>query len=215
MAVVFAEIIVLALLLYVAARLVLLVQAFTTLRSLPSEAFQTVHWTIFVPHFLVHSCAYAFLPIFTTSACALQMSSTIHLVGMYPFVRGLDTVREGRTKFRSDMWTRPSVMESKLGTADDTKQPVVTGNVQDTSSFEDHAQGDAQSGTSNDHLPQPLCLRQVGKGSEPIMPTDVQEVWFAGCHCGVCPFPSLSLWRQLISHKCPFLRRRWWVCQQR
>jgi len=41
----------LALPLYVAARLVLLVQAFTTLRSLPSEAFQTVHWTTFIPHF--------------------------------------------------------------------------------------------------------------------------------------------------------------------
>jgi len=42
---------ILFLLLYVAARLVLLVQAFTTLRSLPSEAFQTVHWTTFIPHF--------------------------------------------------------------------------------------------------------------------------------------------------------------------
>jgi len=39
-----------ALLLYVVARLVLLVQAFTTLRSLPSEAFQIVHWTTFIPH---------------------------------------------------------------------------------------------------------------------------------------------------------------------
>jgi len=38
-------------LLYLVARLVLLVQAFTTLRSLPSEAFQTVHWTTFIPHF--------------------------------------------------------------------------------------------------------------------------------------------------------------------
>jgi hypothetical protein len=37
-------------LLYVVARVVLLVQAFMTLRSLPPGAYQTVHWTTFIPH---------------------------------------------------------------------------------------------------------------------------------------------------------------------
>ena len=50
MAVIPYTILVLALPLYVVARLVLLVQAFMTLRSLPSEAFQLVHWTTFIPH---------------------------------------------------------------------------------------------------------------------------------------------------------------------
>ncbi|KAI0059772.1 hypothetical protein BV25DRAFT_1828494 [Artomyces pyxidatus] len=36
---------------YVAARLLLLALSFTTLRSLPSEAYQAVQWTLLVPHF--------------------------------------------------------------------------------------------------------------------------------------------------------------------
>ncbi|KZP34112.1 hypothetical protein FIBSPDRAFT_990536 [Athelia psychrophila] len=35
---------------YLMARVVLLVLAFTTLRSLPPAAFETVHWTTFIPH---------------------------------------------------------------------------------------------------------------------------------------------------------------------
>ncbi|KZP22259.1 hypothetical protein FIBSPDRAFT_1043726 [Athelia psychrophila] len=35
---------------YLLARVVLLVLAFTTLRSLPPAAFETVHWTTFIPH---------------------------------------------------------------------------------------------------------------------------------------------------------------------
>jgi len=36
--------------LYIASRFLLLVLSFTTLRSLPSSAFQTVEWTMFLPH---------------------------------------------------------------------------------------------------------------------------------------------------------------------
>lgn len=35
---------------YVSARLLLLVLSFTTLRSLPFTAYQTVEWTAFIPH---------------------------------------------------------------------------------------------------------------------------------------------------------------------
>jgi hypothetical protein len=35
---------------YVVARITLLVLAFTSLRSLPPEAYQTVRWTTFIPH---------------------------------------------------------------------------------------------------------------------------------------------------------------------
>ncbi|KIJ58903.1 hypothetical protein HYDPIDRAFT_119030 [Hydnomerulius pinastri MD-312] len=37
-------------LLYIPARLLLLVVSFTTLRSLPAEAYQTVQWTLSIPH---------------------------------------------------------------------------------------------------------------------------------------------------------------------
>ena len=37
-------------LLYVIARVVTLVLAFTSLRELPPGAFDTVHWTTFIPH---------------------------------------------------------------------------------------------------------------------------------------------------------------------
>ena len=37
-------------LLYIIARLVILVLAFTSLRELPPGAFDTVHWTTFIPH---------------------------------------------------------------------------------------------------------------------------------------------------------------------
>jgi hypothetical protein len=36
---------------YAAARVILLVLCFTTLRSLPPEAFLSVEWTRFIPHF--------------------------------------------------------------------------------------------------------------------------------------------------------------------
>jgi hypothetical protein len=36
---------------YAAARVILLVLCFTTLRSLPEEAFLSVEWTRFIPHF--------------------------------------------------------------------------------------------------------------------------------------------------------------------
>jgi hypothetical protein len=36
--------------LYIAARIATIVMAFTTLRSLPSEAFMVVYWTTFIPH---------------------------------------------------------------------------------------------------------------------------------------------------------------------
>ena len=48
--VIFMTVIPTFLLLYIVARVVLLVQAFMTLRSLPPEAYQTVHWTTFIPH---------------------------------------------------------------------------------------------------------------------------------------------------------------------
>lgn len=35
---------------YIVARIVLLALAFTTLRSLPSDAYETVHWLTFIPH---------------------------------------------------------------------------------------------------------------------------------------------------------------------
>ena len=39
-----------AVILYVIARAVTLVLAFTSLRDLPPGAFNTVHWTTFIPH---------------------------------------------------------------------------------------------------------------------------------------------------------------------
>ena len=36
--------------LYILARVVTLVLAFTSLRSLPPGAYETVHWTTFIPH---------------------------------------------------------------------------------------------------------------------------------------------------------------------
>ena len=41
---------ILSILVYIIARVVLLALAFTTLRSLPPTAYQTVHWTTFIPH---------------------------------------------------------------------------------------------------------------------------------------------------------------------
>jgi hypothetical protein len=40
------------LLAYIIARVVLLTQAFMTLRLLPADAYQTVHWTTFIPHIM-------------------------------------------------------------------------------------------------------------------------------------------------------------------
>jgi hypothetical protein len=45
-----AILIILPILLYIVSRVLLLVLSLTTLRSLPSSAFQTVEWTTFLPH---------------------------------------------------------------------------------------------------------------------------------------------------------------------
>ena len=39
-----------AVLLYILARAITLVLAFTSLRGLPPGAYETVHWTTFIPH---------------------------------------------------------------------------------------------------------------------------------------------------------------------
>ena len=43
-------VIILSSIIYIIARVTLLILALTSLRSLPAEAYQTVHWTTFIPH---------------------------------------------------------------------------------------------------------------------------------------------------------------------
>ena len=42
-------------------------------------------------------------------------------------------------------------------------------------------------------------------------PTSVEEVWFAGCHCGI-DFASLLMRKSQHSF---YYRRRRWICQKR
>ncbi|KAF7293898.1 DUF2235 domain-containing protein [Mycena chlorophos] len=110
---------------------------------------------------------------------------TVNSVGIFPrrlpFTTSNTIVRtfrhamaldERRAKFKVNFWNRPDEKEQNLGT---------TGTTPPVASTSSHASGSLPK-PSKQHSHQLLEQRYARDRS---VPTDIEEVWFAGCHCDV------------------------------
>jgi hypothetical protein len=110
---------------------------------------------------------------------------------------------ERRAKFRANLWNRPSDREAKLGT--DAEASAAAGKIM---------YGDAEKTPTKERwswdvkkvvfpvksfsLESTTSLREGEIEFEALytkrldQPTDISEVWFAGCHCGLCLFVFFS-----------------------
>ncbi|KAG6867258.1 hypothetical protein C0993_005155 [Termitomyces sp. T159_Od127] len=100
----------------------------------------------------------------------LPFTTSNQIVRTFRHALALD---ERRAKFKANLWNRPNDTEATLG---------IQKQKPDGS---EHHVGHGQNGSKHGH--QKGCLRKMErKYSDPVdRPTDVEEVWFAGCHCDV------------------------------
>ncbi|KAF8881859.1 hypothetical protein BD779DRAFT_1544475 [Infundibulicybe gibba] len=92
-----------------------------------------------------------------------QSMDTVNSVGLIP--RRLPVLDERRAKFKANLWNRPNEQEQVLSITDDpTKKPSKKPQPRKSNS---------------------LRALEIKYGKDHSAPTDVDEVWFAGCHCDV------------------------------
>ncbi|KAF8066486.1 hypothetical protein FPV67DRAFT_1781048 [Lyophyllum atratum] len=85
---------------------------------------------------------------------------------------------ERRAKFKANLWNRPTVQESTLGV--DGQKPDVSHLAEATNATPGLA--DKKKHAVKQNSLKALEQRYAGKSDRP---TDIEEVWFAGCHCDV------------------------------
>lgn len=94
----------------------------------------------------------------------LPFSTSNTIVKTFRHAVSLD---EHRAKFKANLWNRPNEKEAKLGlTPEHASAPKV-----------------GQNGVHKKHSSAAHLERQYSEDSD--SPTNVEEVWFAGCHCDV------------------------------
>ncbi|TFK60892.1 hypothetical protein BDN72DRAFT_965473 [Pluteus cervinus] len=92
---------------------------------------------------------------------------------------------EHRAKFKANLWNRPNVHEQILSVTDQKieqqKQQTQDPGKKDT------GKKPAAGGSKKQHDPQYVAQRKFEEeySKDRTVPTDVEEVWFAGCHCDV------------------------------
>lgn len=109
---------------------------------------------------------------------------------------------ERRAKFKANLWNRPTVKEAKLGVDGQKPQvPLETGEgtAGDTTASPAPAtpatpgtpaktpgsvNGAAKKKAPLPHKQPTLRAMERKYSSKAEVPTDIEEVWFAGCHCG-------------------------------
>ncbi|KAF9461525.1 hypothetical protein BDZ94DRAFT_1290707 [Collybia nuda] len=86
---------------------------------------------------------------------------------------------ERRAKFKANLWNRPSAKEAKLGIKG--QQPDVTDDANGESSPKQNSNKKPKKPKKTGTLK--AMERQFSDQAE--RPTDIEEVWFSGCHCDV------------------------------
>ncbi|KAG7090384.1 hypothetical protein E1B28_009503 [Marasmius oreades] len=79
---------------------------------------------------------------------------------------------ERRAKFKANLWNRPNEAEAKLGLAQ--KGNTNSGSGSTTTKSQPHLQ-----------KPHSIWALEQQYSKDRTLPTDIEEVWFAGCHCDV------------------------------
>jgi len=85
---------------------------------------------------------------------------------------------ERRAKFKANLWNRPTAAEVKLGI------PSTAPPVQGIASSNQTVMRKQSSDAEDELAPSALSGERIYSESE-VRPTDVEEVWFSGCHCDV------------------------------
>jgi uncharacterized protein (DUF2235 family) len=122
------------------------------------------------------------LPLLMSLTLILRPRDTVNSVGLLdrtlPFTSSNTAVRtfrhavsldERRAKFKANLWNRPTAQEAQLG--------------------EDHHRHTGKHANHDDCEPdaaQKLRALEAKYDKPRDTPTDIDEVWFAGCHCGQC-----------------------------
>ncbi|KAG5340142.1 hypothetical protein E4T56_gene19446 [Termitomyces sp. T112] len=84
---------------------------------------------------------------------------------------------ERRAKFKANLWNRPNEKEAKMGT---------TGQTPDVSKHKQHDHSAiGETGKRGSQGKKTLRKMERRYADHLERPTDVEEVWFAGCHCDV------------------------------
>ncbi|OJA19273.1 hypothetical protein AZE42_04491 [Rhizopogon vesiculosus] len=126
---------------------------------------------------------------------------TVSSVGVLPkrlpFTRANDNIRyfrhalsldEHRVRFKPNLWARPTEEDKKLGIQRHQMPRSFRRHFPTFEEFKDHkssADSDATKRSHHSHhsdKPMPDLERQY---STSIVETDVEEVWFSGCHCDI------------------------------
>ncbi|KAF9257707.1 hypothetical protein L218DRAFT_1016003 [Marasmius fiardii PR-910] len=113
---------------------------------------------------------------------------TVNSVGLFPkrlpFTTSNTIVRtfrhavsldERRAKFKANLWNRPNEEEAKLGVATKGVTPAEVVNAR--------ANGSKKENNKTHHPTERSFEMKFSKDRN--LPTDIDEVWFAGCHCDV------------------------------
>ncbi|KAK0477484.1 hypothetical protein EDD18DRAFT_1378198 [Armillaria luteobubalina] len=95
---------------------------------------------------------------------------------------------ERRAKFKANLWNRPSVRELLLGTSRWTTQSSHQSDPSPSSTLKTHnGEHKEQKESEIEWSPQEeKFMNEMERlhSSSSGKPTDIEEVWFAGCHCG-------------------------------
>ncbi|KAK7062837.1 hypothetical protein VNI00_000332 [Paramarasmius palmivorus] len=99
---------------------------------------------------------------------------------------------ERRAKFKANLWNRPTAREAALGTAPthpplncQTPRSSIGSMKKRSDDKKDHRPSSSFAWLDEDEVELAKYQNQYSAQSPSTKPTDIEEVWFAGCHCDV------------------------------
>jgi uncharacterized protein (DUF2235 family) len=106
------------------------------------------------------------------SICTYARDATDFFVFVFVFVLLTVSLDERRAKFKANLWNRPTSKEATLGVSPEHAAAHKAGNQEKLHKKHSSA----------------AHLERVYSADGKDTLTDVEEVWFAGCHCGASLF---------------------------
>jgi uncharacterized protein (DUF2235 family) len=96
---------------------------------------------------------------------------------------------ERRAKFKANLWNRPTAREAALGTAPAHLPPNCQTPRSSIGSMKKEPDGHQPSSSfswlDEDEVELAKYQNRYSAQDPSTNPTDIDEVWFAGCHCGM------------------------------